>query len=290
MLDCLVIGGVSPIGTALSAALRREGMRVATTSRRSGAAGADHYLDLETLSGLDALPPAAATAIVAAETRFSVCDAEPSRTGRINRDAPVEIARRRLADGGRVLFFSSIAVFDGGVDRIAETARPKPNSVYGRQKAEAEREIFKLSGTSAVLRPAKVVHPDFPLFAQWCGALGRGEPIDPFHDMFFAPVFVDVVAEAAASLMRAPEARGAFHVSASETISYADAALRIAARLGAEPGLVRPVSARDRLDPRTAWLPDYARLDCSRLTRRTGFTPPPPLDAVDAFLTAWQGN
>ncbi|MBO6784186.1 MAG: sugar nucleotide-binding protein, partial [Alphaproteobacteria bacterium] len=165
MRDCLIVGGDSAIGRALAAELRARGLDVVSTSRRAGRGPDTVFLDLETLDGLGTLPPARHVALLAAETRFAVCAAEPERTHRINVGGPVAVSRRALVEwNARVLFFSSIAVHDGTSDRPGETERPTPNSLYGVQKLEAEDRLFGLGGKVAAIRPSKVVDDGFALF------------------------------------------------------------------------------------------------------------------------------
>lgn len=286
MLDCLIVGGDSPIGAALAAALAARGATCAATSRRPDRGTDSPFLDLETLEGADALPPARMLALVAAETRFAVCAAEPERTRRINVDAPVALATRALAAGSRVLFFSSIAVHDGTVDRPAENDEPRPASVYGTQKRGAEKALAQRGGDVAILRPSKVIHPGFPLFQDWLDALHAGHSVEPFSDMIVAPVWLDLVARAAAGLLLDTDESGVFQLSATENVTYADIARHMARRVGASESLVRPVAAATRLDPKTLSLPVSARLSCERLRGALGIASPPALEAVDLFIRA----
>jgi dTDP-4-dehydrorhamnose reductase len=288
--DGLVVGGDCAIGRALAARLRTARLDVATTSRRDGQAGRSredvHYLDLETLHGAAALPLSLYLVLVAAETRFSACAAEPERTALVNVAAPVALARRAVAAAGRVLYFSSIAVHDGSRDRPSEDEPPSPNSVYGKQKRTAEERLLALGGDIAVLRPSKVIDRGFPLFRTWLDALRRGGEVEAFADMMVAPVGVTLLADAAARLLTAGSATGIFQLSAAEQVSYADIARHMARRIGAPERLVRPVEAAERSDPTALWLPRFARLGCARLTAAIGVAPPDPMEAVDAFLEA----
>ncbi|MCW4117007.1 sugar nucleotide-binding protein [Aurantimonas sp. MSK8Z-1] len=283
MLDCLVVGGNSPVGQALVGALRHRGARVGWTTRRpEDTAGVG--LDLETLEGLDALPDADCVALVAAETKFAACAAEPERTRRINVDGPAAVARRAEGRGARVLFFSSVAVHDGIIDRPAESLRPQPTSVYGRQKLEAEDRLLATSASCVVLRPAKVVTPDFALFAAWAERLARGDAVEAFSDMVVAPVELELVAGVAAELALNRGASGIYQLSSRDQRSYADLASLLADRIGADPGRVTSVLAAERRSGEPTWLPRYARLGCERLTDLLGLTLPSADDTVLGFV------
>lgn len=284
MSDCLIVGGDSPIGKALADRLRASGLTVFATSRRAQRAGDRPFLDLETLEGAERLPATRYVALVAAETKFATCAAEPERTARTNVEAPVALARHAIGHGARVLFFSSIAVHDGSVDRPPEDAVPTPNSVYGEQKRAAEQRLSELAGDIAIVRPSKVIAPDFDLFVGWLNSLGAAEAVEAFTDMKVAPIGLAFLADTAARLLTADGAAGVFQISAADQVSYADIARYIARRVGAPRELVRSISAAERLDARTLWLPQWARLGCGRLQSSLKVAPPNPFDCVDALL------
>lgn len=287
MLDCVVIGGDSPIGSALVARLRAAGRDVAWTTRRRDGGSEALHLDLADPSCASQLPATRSVAIVAAETRFAACAEHPERSRLVNVLGPAALARRAFKTGGRVLFFSSISVHDGAVDAPDEDVPPRPNSIYGAQKLEAEGALARLAarwrGELALVRPSKVVVPGFPLFAHWRDALARGERIEPFRDMRIAPVWLDRVIDVASALVSPGAPTGVFQISARDEVTYADLACRLAERLGAPSGLVSPCVAADRLDPATLWLPDYARLGAARLGE-IGLDAPPSWDALERFL------
>jgi len=89
----------------------------------------------------------------AAVCDFDACEGDPAGTGRINRDAPLDLAKRCAAQGALFVQYSSDYVFDGEADRpLTEADAPHPLSVYGRQKADLEQRIPGLCPHSLVLR------------------------------------------------------------------------------------------------------------------------------------------
>ncbi len=86
---------------------------------------------------------------------FDACENEPERTGRVNLEAPLDLARRCCAYGAQFVQFSSDYVFDGAEDRLlTEEDAPAPLSVYGRQKAGIEQKVPVLCPKALVLRIA----------------------------------------------------------------------------------------------------------------------------------------
>jgi dTDP-4-dehydrorhamnose reductase len=89
----------------------------------------------------------------AAVCDFDACEKDPVGTGRVNRDAPLDLARRCAAQDALFVQYSSDYVFDGSKDRLlTESDVPDPLSVYGRQKAELEKLIPELCPRSLILR------------------------------------------------------------------------------------------------------------------------------------------
>ena len=118
----------------------------------------DHaQADITDARRLDELFGARWDAVVnaAAICDFDACENDPESTGRVNRDAPLDLARRCNAAGATFVQFSSDYVFAGDVDRpLTEDDEPAPLSVYGHQKAALEREIPRLCPSGLVLRIA----------------------------------------------------------------------------------------------------------------------------------------
>jgi dTDP-4-dehydrorhamnose reductase len=89
----------------------------------------------------------------AAVCDFDACEKDPVGTGRVNRDAPLDLARRCAAQDALFVQYSSDYVFGGSEDKLlTESDVPDPLSVYGRQKAELEKLIPELCPRSLILR------------------------------------------------------------------------------------------------------------------------------------------
>ena len=231
----LIVGGNGLIGSALGRGLPEQGFDVVATSRRPGSALA---LDLADPGSWPSLAGFDVAVIVAALARLGDCDREPERSRQINALAPKILAERLAGQGTYVVHLSTDKVFDGSrALRLREEATC-PNTVYGRHKAEAEDAVLKAGG--AVLRLSKVLAPDLALLRGWAAELASGRAIQAFSDMWLAPVTVSFVVELLARLL-AERALGIFHATGGEDRPYTELAGRLAAALGAEPGLVRAV-------------------------------------------------
>ncbi|MEX1045539.1 MAG: NAD(P)-dependent oxidoreductase [Chthoniobacterales bacterium] len=89
----------------------------------------------------------------AATCDFDACESHPEATGRINRDAPLDLARRCAAQNALFVQYSSDYVFDGTAGRsLAEPDITRPLSVYGHQKSDLEKLIPTLCPRHLILR------------------------------------------------------------------------------------------------------------------------------------------
>ena len=111
--------------------------------------------DITDASRLDQLfaRPWDAVINAAAVCDFDACEKDPAGTGRINREAPLDLARRCAAQDALFIQYSSDYVFGGADDRLlSESDAPHPISVYGRQKADLEELIPSACPRSLILR------------------------------------------------------------------------------------------------------------------------------------------
>ena len=89
----------------------------------------------------------------AAVCDFDACQRDPGKTGLVNRDAPLDLARRCHKQGSLFVQFSSDYVFPGDDDRpLTEEDAPRPLSAYGEQKAVLEKSVPVACPRSLVLR------------------------------------------------------------------------------------------------------------------------------------------
>jgi dTDP-4-dehydrorhamnose reductase len=275
----LVVGGDGLIGRALTRRLAEEGRAVLATTRRRGIAGpARPYLELaqDPSSWTPPAPVPVAFLLAASANQISCC-ADPAVSRKVNVDHTVALARRLVGQGAFVVFTSTNLVFDGDAARYPTCAEPAPTSEYGRQKAEAERELLALGPAVAVVRLTKVLAGDMPLIGGWIEALRAGEPVDAFSDLVCAPMPVGYVALALARIGAAGRG-GLFHLSGADEATYVDLAQRLAAKLGVDRALVRSTTSA-AAGLRLQTIPKHASLDAHAVADAFAL-PPPSLDAV----------
>lgn len=276
-MRALVVGITGGIGSALAREFTKAGHDVLGTSLE----GASGTLPLD-LSGPDEafekLPAVDAGFLCAAMTKQADCRANPAQAQRVNVEAPIKIAQAIASAGGRPVFLSTNAVFDGTQAMRFADAPTAPKNFYGRQKAEAEKAILTLPG-AAVVRMTKVLTPKMPLFVNWMEDLRRGRKVRAFKDLFMAPVMLEDVLSCLRRIAETKEG-GIFQLSAPRDISFLEACRHIASRLNAPESLVEPASAAEQGIP-VEERPRHTTMDSSRAESLLGKAFPDPLEALD---------
>jgi dTDP-4-dehydrorhamnose reductase len=269
----LVVGADGLIGRELAKQLRDAGKSVIETTRRKGATSTDRiFLDLSTLSESHLPDQVSVSFLCASITRLEQCRTDPEKTAAINVHGTISLAKSLINRGSFVVFLSTNLVYDGSVPLQKASCPVNPQSEYGRQKAAVERELLSCGGAAAVVRLTKVLSPDTSLFKGWISALRGEKTIHPFSDVTFSPVSLSFVVEV---LIRLASRRlsGITQVSATEDITYEEAAFYLARRLGVGQQLVQPVRASEaglQMEDR----PRYTSLDTNRIEVDLDMKPP----------------
>lgn len=239
--DLLVTGASGLLGSALARAARRLGLSVTGTYH-------EHALDLAVpmvqadLADADGLRALAERlqprwiAHCAAWTSVDGCEQDPARARRLNVDATAALA----SAGGRLAYVSTDSVFDGKRGGYTEEDAPAPLNVYARTKLDGE----KAAGGGALVVRTNLFgwSPRGASLAEWVlRELRAGRPITGFHDVRFAPLLADDLAELLLELMRRGE-RGLLHLGAAAPVSKLEFARLLAQAFGLDASLIRPGS------------------------------------------------
>ncbi|MBN2446945.1 MAG: SDR family oxidoreductase [Phycisphaerae bacterium] len=201
-----------------------------------------------------------------AVTAVGVAHAEPHHARQVNVEGTRWLAEGVGECGGRLIYCSTDMVFDGEHAPYGERDTPRPVSVYGQTKHEAEQVVAGFERTLVVRPPLMYGLPctDRPTtFVSQLAALRRGEPLRLFTDEFRTPCSLADVARALIGLALEEELTGTMHVAGPERFSRYDLIARCAALLEIGwPNLV-PISrlSIDAPEPRP---PDLA-LSCTVL-------------------------
>ena len=273
----LVVGGDSLVGGGLFRALQRRGCTALASTRRRDTVNEQRIL-LDFESEIPFRMPAGIdyAFVVAAATNYDRCEKDPL-AHQINVVLIPRLVASLLEQRVFVTFVSTNSVFGGERPWPHEEDPHLPGIAYARQKAEAEKTIRAESRRLGaedrlnIVRLTKILDVDTPPLPNWFSAWDRGEPIQPFSDLTFAPMSVRFVGDALARLgeKRIP---GDLHLSGAQNVSYVDLATVLAQRLGIDERLIAPTTSEEK-GVNIPFKPRYSGLGMRRTTELSGITP-----------------
>jgi dTDP-4-dehydrorhamnose reductase len=210
-----------------------------------------------------------------------VCEENPSEAYAVNIDGARQAAE---ASKGRLFaLFSTDHVFDGREGPYGEEDRPAPINVYGRTKLEAERIVLTVHPRALVVRTALVFAPgDKSFFTKILAAAAA--PVSCWTDHVGTPTYGPALAEAVVELVERG-ATGLWHVAGTEEIDRYAFGLKIAARFGMDPSLLKPVPIREAAPRAPRPLRAGLRVDKARAFLRTKL-----LSSDEALELAWKAH
>jgi dTDP-4-dehydrorhamnose reductase len=280
----LVVGADGFIGRALADHLAGAGEPVlATTRRRDTVSESRIFLDLaHDVSDWCPPCPVSVAYLCAAVSSLDVCRRERAQSTMVNVHSTVALARTLVTRGAFVIFPSTNLVFDSSSPFHKADDPVSPCTEYGRQKAQAERQLLALGQVIAVVRFTKILGPNMPLFTQWIQTLQNHGVIHPFTDLGLSPISLAFAVQVLHSIaeQRLP---GIFQVSGASDITYVQVAHHLAQRLGVSPDLVQPVKPEEA-GLQLEVIRPYSTLDTTRLRTEFGMQPPPAWLTIDSLL------
>ncbi len=290
----LVVGGDSLVGGGVIRALRKRGHTCVATTRRKESVSEDRvYLDFRDQQVFKAPSNVNYAFIIAATTNYERCETDPEAHSTNVEHIP-RLVLSLLSQGVFVTFISTNSVFGGDQAWPEEDAPHDPRIAYAIQKSLGEKNILagaEEAGTLDLLnivRLTKILTPDVSPLPMWRAAWEKGEIVEPFSDLLFAPMSVEFVSE---SLVTIGEHRisGQLHLSGAENVSYPQLAESMARRLGVSSDLIEPTTSTAK-GIEIAFKPRFSGLGMTRTTRLTGLLPQ-KLDAlIDGIFPAPKEN
>ena len=289
--DCayLVVGGDSLVGQNLLRSLEERRHRTYSTTRRIDTLNSKRVkLDFEKFE--EFIPPSDVDLIfvVAAATNYERCEKDPLAR-KINVELIPRFVEAQLQRGLFVVFVSTNSVFGGERPWPAEDDPHSPGIPYAQQKSEAEAAIrtaaVKLDAENrlAIVRLTKILDPNTSPLPNWFSAWSKGEVIEPFEDLIFAPMSVQYVGHAL-SILGEKRISGNLHLSGAENVSYVEFSQALANAVSVSSTLIAPTTSLKK-SINIAFKPTYSGLGMGRTTNLSGVLPQ-TLESVIADLLA----
>jgi dTDP-4-dehydrorhamnose reductase len=201
---------------------------------------------------------------------------------RVNTTGAATVAAACGRRGVKLLTFSSDLVFDGARDTpYMESHAPGPLSVYGRSKAEAERQVFGLMPTALVVRTSAFFGPwdDSNFVTMTMKHLSEGRPVRVSRNVV-SPTYVPDLVHAGLDLLIDGE-RGVWHLANEGTVTWGELARKTAAMANMDAALVEDCDAKvlGLIAPR----PLYSALGTER-----GALLPSLEDSLQRYIVEWR--
>ena len=249
------------------------------------ARGVSHQeMELTDPSSVSALLAALRPSVVInaiAFTDVDGCETERDKAFAVNGEGVRNLALATREIGARLVQVSTDYVFDGSKETPwLEDDPVNPLSVYGRSKLVGE-EAARLNPDHLIVRTQWLYGLHGKNFIETMLRLGgEREEVAVVHDQVGSPTWTVDLSLAIRALME-KDLRGTFHAANGGYCSWFDFARAIFREAGLGTR-VRPITTEELGRP--APRPRYSALDCSKLTRETGFTPEGWEEALKKYL------
>ena len=210
----------------------------------------------------------------AAISKPDVCEHNHALADRVNVQGTKNLLDAAAEAACSFCFVSTDFVFDGARGMYAETDPPAPVNYYGHTKLQAEALVQSHQYHWSIVRTVSVYGQPVPgaanLLSIVAEKLQRRETYSVVDDQVRTPTYAGDLALAVANLILSQQ-QGIFHVSGEEVLTPYQMAIRTAAHLGLDTGLIRRVTAADFQQP--AKRPPKTGFVIDKVKKAIGFHP-----------------
>ncbi|MBV9576452.1 MAG: sugar nucleotide-binding protein [Gammaproteobacteria bacterium] len=184
-----------------------------------------------------------AVIIASAKPNIAWCKTNPIEAYELNVSGTLKLITQLAKQSLHVLFLSSDYVFDGKTGGYSDKTPTCPNTEYGRQKAEVEREIPNITDNYTILRLSKIygtTWQDNTLIDAFAKDLLQGNKIKVATDQFFSPTYVEDVVSMIL-YVQAHNIKGLVNLCHANKYSRYQIATKLAEKLNVSPALLENV-------------------------------------------------
>ncbi len=213
-------------------------------------------------------------------TNVEACESDPAAARALNVQAAEYVADAATATRTPLLHVSTDHLFDGHRAMSVETDAPSPLNEYARTKLEAERVVAQVCPQAWILRTNFYGwgHRHRASFSDWIvTALRAGQNLTMFDDVYFTPILVNDLVDAAFALA-GTSTPGLYHLCGGERISKYAFGRLVAEAFGLDASRIAPVSVDSF--PFKAARPRDMSLDCSKAGAVLGRNMPSVADGL----------
>lgn len=181
-------------------------------------------------------------------TNVEECEDKPALAQHINVGLATNVACACAKLGLPLIHISTDHLFSGELPFVDETCPTAPKNVYARTKAEAELRVLEMHAQAIVMRTnfygwGPSYRPSFSDVV--IKALRSGNELTLFKDVFYTPILIETVTQAAHELSNM-NAQGIYHVVGDERLSKYEFGLKIAEEFKLDSELIKLGFIADR--------------------------------------------
>lgn len=189
-----------------------------------------------------------------------ICENDPDLSFQVNVKASLNIAKGCKISNSKLIYLSSEQLYNGNIEcgPYSETCIPVPNTVYGKHKLEAEKEIQNILNDVVILRltwlfglPERNRKVNSNILWNVVKAALKNDPLKlPIHE-FRGMTYVYDILDAFPQILDLPS--GIYNTGSENNLSTYDAACLILKKMGLEhkiPELLIKDTEKYKDDPR----------------------------------------
>lgn len=180
-------------------------------------------------------------------------DQNPKQAGLINVEAAKRLTEVSAHLGARHIHISTDMVFDGRASPYRSTDQTNPQSQYGCQKLEAEKQVLQVTDQNLVILRITLLNGNSPRgnrspHERILSTLANGQKPALFTDEYRQTSSAENVAQLIIELMERPNLNGIFHWAGSEVISRYELGRKILQRFGFKEDWLVPSTLAESID------------------------------------------
>ena len=294
-MKVLVTGATGYLGSAIRAALEKDGREIVGIARTDESAAALRASDCEVVRADLRDTGALARAASEVDAVVHAAAVNGAERGEVDR-AAVEALLGGLREGGALVYTSGTWVLGDTGDSVATEkwpCRPLPVNAWQLGVEEAVLDAAGRGLRTAVVRPATVHGArggTLGTFVEQTRKRGAPRVVGSGHQIW-STVHLDDVADLYARLLRGMDAGGVFHAASGCAYPVRDLALAAALSAGGERGVEEwPIDeARARLGEIADALGMTQRVEASRARTVLGWVPRGPTALEDLLAGSYRG-
>lgn len=207
---------------------------------------------------------------LAALSNIDYCESNPDLTEKVNIIGTKNIISACTNNSVNLIYFSSIAVFDGKKGKYRETDRINPVTVYGRTKAAGESYLHQINIPYLIIRcttalgwpPTNARENNINYYLK---ELSKNKPIFLVKDRYFNPIYARRIGEAIKLLIK-KDKQGIYHLAGKDQITRYQLIKKLARIFKVKPA-PKLVAVNSDFFPHLVHRPKYGCLDSSKIQK-----------------------